>query len=166
MADAPVKPLLEQFAELLHARGVEFIVIGGQAENLWGSPRVTVDVDLCYERSPANIARLAAALRGLNAMLRTRDGPIAAPLDARMIEGGGNFTLTTRLGDLDLLAYVEPIGGFDDLAKTAVSVELSSLRVRVASIATLLRIKEHLRRPKDAEAIAILRAIVARDNPA
>jgi len=36
---------------LLADAGVEFMVIGGQAEALMGSARVTYDVDLCYRRT-------------------------------------------------------------------------------------------------------------------
>ena len=57
---------LQLFAELFAKFGVEFIVVGGQAEVLMGSPRVTYDVDLCYRRSPENHERLAAALQGLH----------------------------------------------------------------------------------------------------
>jgi hypothetical protein len=64
---------LEQIARLLAAHGVEFLVIGGQAEAAFGSPRVTYDVDLCHRRTAANLERLAAALRELNPSLR-RDG--------------------------------------------------------------------------------------------
>lgn len=41
---------LERFCAVLAEHGVEFIVVGGQAEALMGSPRVTYDVDLCYRR--------------------------------------------------------------------------------------------------------------------
>ncbi|HET6248099.1 MAG TPA: hypothetical protein VFE47_10415 [Tepidisphaeraceae bacterium] len=45
------KSQLEKTADLLFRHGVEFLVIGGQAETLMGSPRITYDVDLCL---PAN----------------------------------------------------------------------------------------------------------------
>jgi hypothetical protein len=35
-----------------------------------GSARVTYDVDLCYRRTPANLERLARALRTLSLTLR------------------------------------------------------------------------------------------------
>src|SRR5437870_4361307 len=51
MADYTEKSSLEQFAEVLISHGVEFIVVGGQAEILFGSSRSTYDVDLCYRRT-------------------------------------------------------------------------------------------------------------------
>jgi hypothetical protein len=53
---------LERFCALLAEHDVEFIVIGGQAEALMGSARVTYDVDICYRRTPTNLDRLARAL--------------------------------------------------------------------------------------------------------
>ena len=56
---------LEKFASVLVRHRVEFLVVGGQAEVLMGSPRVTYDTDLCYRRDPKNLERLASALREL-----------------------------------------------------------------------------------------------------
>ncbi len=55
---------------MLAEHDVEFIVVGGQAETLMGSARVTYDVDLCYRRTPDNLERLAAALGSLSLTLR------------------------------------------------------------------------------------------------
>ena len=70
MEDATEKPKLLQIAELLQRHGVEFMVIGGQAAVLHGSPLATLDVDLCYRRSRENMERLAAALEHLHPTLR------------------------------------------------------------------------------------------------
>ena len=64
------KPALVRFAEHLDRHGVEFIVIGGQAAALFGSPHPTYDVDLCYRRSEENLSRLAKALQELHPRLR------------------------------------------------------------------------------------------------
>jgi hypothetical protein len=42
---------LEKIAAILLRHRVEFLVVGGQAEVLMGSPRVTYDTDLCYCRT-------------------------------------------------------------------------------------------------------------------
>jgi hypothetical protein len=65
MPDEPKPTRLEAIAALFARQGVEFLVIGGQAEYLFGSPRVTYDVDLCYRRSAENLERLARALQAL-----------------------------------------------------------------------------------------------------
>src|SRR5438552_3418204 len=64
------KPPFEQIVKLLAEHGVSFVVIGGRAENLLGSPRLTIDTDLCYERSAENLNSLAAALEKIHPTLR------------------------------------------------------------------------------------------------
>ncbi len=46
---------LERFCALFTDAGVEFMIVGGQAEALMGSPRVTYDFDFCYRRSSENL---------------------------------------------------------------------------------------------------------------
>lgn len=41
---------------------VEFIVIGGVAATLHGSPRTTLDLDVVYRRSRENLERLVGCL--------------------------------------------------------------------------------------------------------
>jgi hypothetical protein len=69
---------------------VEFIVVGGQAEALMGSPRVTYDVDLCYRRTSDNLERLAAALSTLSLTLR------GAPPDLKFRSSAGSPAVPGR----------------------------------------------------------------------
>ena len=149
--------LLEQVADVLDRHGVEYIVVGGAAENLMGSPRTTMDVDLCYRRTPTNLEALAAALRELRVTLRGAPPGLPFIIDARTLGHGLNFTFSCALGDLDMLGEIEPIGGFDALAVHAESFD----RFRTISLDDLIRAKEHIKRPKDFESLLQLRAIRA-----
>src|SRR5687767_4492919 len=101
MADATDKPRLLRIAELLLAHGVEFMVIGGQAAVLHGSPLPTLDIDLCYRRTAENLERLARALQDLHPTLRGAPPDLPFRLDAQSLALGANFTFTTDLGPLD-----------------------------------------------------------------
>ena len=70
MADATVKPRLLKVAELFERYGVQFIVLGGEAAVLHGSPLPTYDTDLCYRRTLKNLECLASALREIHPTLR------------------------------------------------------------------------------------------------
>jgi len=155
---------LEQIVRLLARHDVEFLVVGGQAEWLFGSPRATFDVDICYRRTQETLKRLAEALKEIDP--RLRDAPPGLPfnLDAESLALGDNFTFATRLGDLDLFGTLEPVGGFDALIERAEVYELDDIQVPVIALDDLIRIKEHLGRPKDQEALAQLRAIKAERN--
>ena len=159
MADAREESRLRRVVELFAAHGVEFLVIGGRAETLFGSPRVTHDIDLCHRHTADNLRRLAEALKELKPALRGFPPDLPFRIDAHALALGTNFTFTTTEGDLDLLAWVEPIGRYEDLEKNAESYMVGDLQVRTISLDDLIRVKEHIRRPKDRDSLFQLKAI-------
>lgn len=60
----------ETLIQALADEKVAFVVIGGVAATLHGSARLTMDLDIAYERSPENIESLARALTPLSPYLR------------------------------------------------------------------------------------------------
>src|SRR5436309_2703947 len=82
---------------------VRFVVIGGLAASLQGSPSLTDDLDICYERSPDNLAALALALRSLHAVPRGMPNDLPFVLDATTLLLGDTFIFTTDAGDVDCL---------------------------------------------------------------
>src|SRR5690348_6103942 len=106
---------LEKMLAAFVPAGVQFVLIGGWAAALHGSARSTVDVDLVYRRSPENVRSLVAALRPHHPYLRGAPAGLPFVFDVRAIRMGLNFTLTSSLGDLDLLGEVTGGGGYDDL---------------------------------------------------
>jgi predicted nucleotidyltransferase len=53
---------IEQLLRVLADAGVDFIVIGGVAAAMHGSARATYDLDIVYQRTAENIARVSKAL--------------------------------------------------------------------------------------------------------
>jgi predicted nucleotidyltransferase len=145
---------------LLADAGVEFIVIGGQAEALMGSARVTYDVDLCYRRTQPNLERLAAALSRLRLTLRGAPSDLKFHVDARSLALGSNFTFEVDSEyALDLLAYLEPIGTYEDLLPGTQTITMGNRTIRIIGLDDLIRIKRYLGRPKDRESLFQLEAI-------
>ena len=54
----------------LSESGVRYVVVGGFAGTVLGSPRITVDLDIVYARDTGNLQRLADALEPLEPYLR------------------------------------------------------------------------------------------------
>ncbi len=52
----------KEFAELLRAHGVEYLLVGGYALAAHGHPRYTGDIDFWIAPEPANVERLLVAL--------------------------------------------------------------------------------------------------------
>lgn len=139
--------------------GVEFILIGGVAAAAHGSPRVTQDLDVVYNRSTENISRLARVLEPLSPYLRGAPPRLPFHWDDETIERGLNFTLTTSLGSLDLLGEVTGGGSFVDLMPHTVVVKLHGIHCLCLDLDLLIKVKRAAGRPKDFEAIAELEAI-------
>ncbi len=147
--------------ETLTRHGVRFLVIGGVAGRLQGSPTVTDDIDICYARDEENLERLAAALRELGARLRGPHLPDDLPfvLDGTTLALGDTFTFSTTAGPLDILATPSGTRGFDDLNRDADEMPLGDFAVRVASIDALIRMKKAAGRKKDLIEVEVLGAL-------
>ena len=60
-----------------------------------------------------------------------------------------NFTFITSHGDIDVLADVAGVKGYEPVAGRAVEREIAGLPVKVASIDDLIAMKRAANRPKD-----------------
>jgi hypothetical protein len=63
-------PDFSSIIRLLAGREVGFIVVGGIAANLFGSARLTYDLDVVYSRNEENLRKIANAFRNVNPCLR------------------------------------------------------------------------------------------------
>lgn len=143
----------------LDRHGVTFVLIGGVAARLHGSPSLTVDLDICYDRRRENLERLAAALIELGAKLRGVDDDVPFLLDARTLAAGSNFTFTTTAGPFDVLGSPAGIQGYDELAANAEQMDIGGVVVPVADLDDLIRMKLAAGRPKDRIEAEILGAL-------
>jgi predicted nucleotidyltransferase len=149
--DAALKALSE--------RGVNFVIIGGYAATLHGSAYLTRDLDICYERTPENMERLASALRPFHPRLRGAPEGLPFLFGAETLSRGMNFTLRTDLGDIDLLGHLSGLGEYPAVASDAVSMPLFGAEYRVVSLDTLIRAKKAAGRAKDLNALPELEAL-------
>ena len=145
--------------QVLVAHKVDFVVIGGIAGRLWGSPTVTRDLDICYARAPANLERLAAALQEVHAKLRGVREEVPFRVDARTLAAGDSFTFKSDVGDVDCLGTPTGTGGYDDLRASAERLDVDGLKVWVTSLADLIEMKRAAGRQKDRVEVEVLGAL-------
>ena len=139
---------------------VRFILIGGLAGSSLGSPTVTLDLDICYERERSNYPRLVGALRELEVSLRGAPADLPFQLDERTIELGDSFTFNTPFGPFDCLGTPSGTSGYADLQKSATELTIDAdTRVLVCSLDDLMRMKRAANRPKDRIELEILAAV-------
>ena len=144
---------------LLNRHEVNYILIGGLAAAMHGSPTVTIDIDICYDREPANLARLESALAEVHARLRDAPEDLPFRLDARSLANGDSFTFETDDGPLDILGTPSGTQGYADLAANAEQVGAFDQTFQVAALEDLIRMKRAAGRPKDRVELEILGAL-------
>jgi hypothetical protein len=159
----PYRP--DELLEVLERHGVLYVVIGGLAAELRGSPYVTRDVDVTPARTRENFVKLAAALRELDAKLRVPglDQPLDVPLDERSFDQGTTWTYVTKHGYLDVALLPDGTKGYDDLRRAATRERLTdSVTVSVAALSDVIRSKEAAGREKDRAVLPVLRQVLER----
>lgn len=150
----------DEIMPLLAAHQVRFILIGGGAATVHGSARLTYDLDLVYARDAENLARIAAALTPHSPYPRGAPKGLPFRWDEPTLAAGLNFTLTTSVGDLDLLGEVAGGGNYEQLLPHTDEVEISGVKCRCVNLEKLIELKHAAGRPKDFEAVAELVALL------
>lgn len=165
MPEPELRP--EQLLEVLTRHGVRYVLIGGFAAVIHGSPYVTIDLDVVPDPSPANLERLSAALRELHARVWTSSEPGGVPFahDATSLASVGIWNLVTDHGRLDITFEPSGTAGYRDVARDAVHLVILGVEVDVASLADVIRSKEAADREKDRLVLPVLRRILTETEP-
>lgn len=145
--------------ERLVDAGVDFVIVGGYAGIVHGCTYITQDVDICCDFSPANLLALQRALSDLHPVHRMTPG--GRPLELTAANAGEfrNLYLDTDLGHLDCLSEVLGLGGYDQVKRASVPVEIEGRALRVLTLDALITAKEAMNRPRDREAVHQLKAV-------
>ena len=149
----------ERILGALQRNDVRYVVIGAVAAIAQGSPLPTEDIDVTPARDIANLERLAAALRELDARLRVPDKPegVAFPFDPTYLAGNEIWNLTTPHGDLDLVFVPAGTEGYEDLKRDAILVDFGAVQAPMASLVDVIRSKQASSRAKDHAQLPALR---------
>lgn len=160
MSESPFDP--EAILAALERHGVRYVLIGGLAATLYGSPHVTTDVHITPAADAGNLERLAAALVELDARPRVENEPEGVPFDrsAEALARASIWNLVTRHGALDLALTPAGTSGYDDLQRDAVEIDIRGTHVLVASLADVIRSKEAADREKDRLTLPTLRRLL------
>lgn len=149
---------------VLARNSVDYILVGGVAATAHGATRLTQDVDVVYSRSAENLARLASALKPFSPYLRGAPPGLPFSWSVETLQGGLNFTLTTTIGDLDLLGEIAGGGRYENLLPDAIVLKIFGIECRCVTLRRLILLKRAAGRPRDLDAIAELEAILD-ENP-
>jgi hypothetical protein len=144
--------------DTLNQHGVRYVLIGGVAATLHGSPLRTGDTDVCPDARSDNLEKLAVALRSLKARIRTEgvDGGLPFSCDAAFLSRVALLNLETDAGDLDVSFVPSGTRGYDDLAAHVARFDLDGVVAPTAALLDIIRSKTAANRPKDQASLPVL----------
>jgi hypothetical protein len=164
-ASPPLRP--EPLLEALVRNAVRFIILGGVAERMLGSPRITEDFDICPATSRANLEHLADVLNEVEARwappgLEDVGFDPVERWNTRSFGSHTSLALITPYGRFDV--WLQPTGtrGYDELIAGAVELEVHGLKVNVVGLADSIRIKRAIGAPRYLEQIRLLQEVQRR----
>jgi hypothetical protein len=151
--------------ETLNASGARYVVVGGLASLLHGVGRTTADVDIALDFATDSAGAAIEAL--------TAGGyRPAVPVDAKDLKNPEARTRLQRDNSMVIFSFwdtrnlqptldilLEPVVPFVELQREAIPMHLHGTTVFVASIAHLIRLKQHSGRVQDIADIEVLRRI-------
>lgn len=156
MTDRPPAALDPQrIFEVLASHRVDFVLVGGLAAQTHGNTRMTNHVDVIPEPEPANLSRLAAALRSLDARV-LNPGEEEIEIDAAKLPRATIWQFATPHGDVDVLHEAPGAAPYPELRERALVIALDGTRIPVAGRDDLIRMKLARGRPVDRADVAAL----------
>ncbi len=137
-ADTPLDA--ERILQALDEEGVQYILIGGLAVQTHGHVRTTNDADLIPAPDPANLERLARALRRLGARV-LNPGEEGTGVDAKMLPRATIWQFATRDGGIDVMHDVPGGRSYEELSERALRIKLGEIDVAVVGFDDLIQMK-------------------------
>jgi hypothetical protein len=138
-----------EFIESLNSNKVDYLIVGAVALAWHGNPRMTGDIDILLQPTPANAERVKTALEQFGF------GQLGISTD--------DLTRPNQIIQLGFppnrIDLITSITGVDNVAAWASCVkgELEGMRVNIIGVEELIRNKQATGRPKDIADAAILR---------
>lgn len=150
----------DRLLNAIYDAGARCVVCGEIACAVHGWDHITYLLSICYNRSRENIQRIVKAIQPFHPRLRGAPSDLPFLFDAETIRRGLNFTLTTDLGDLDLLGEVQGIGKYKDVLARSTALELFGREFNVLSLEGLSVAKRSAGRPRDLAVLPELEALL------
>jgi hypothetical protein len=122
----------EYIVEVLNKHEVDYVVIGGMAAVIHGSPVPTADFDAVVERSTLNFERLGSALEELGTQRATDVDAFIADVEE----------FETESGIIDIMRTAKGIGTYEVVSAKTDLILFGNEKVRILDLPTLIAAKE------------------------
>lgn len=141
------QPELVLLAKALNENGLEAILIGNMAAALHGAPVSTIDIDLFFRKTPANMQKLKRVAEALEAVILRPYYPVSALFRLQRDRDGLQ---------IDFMGRIDGVKSWESVRGRAASYEIGGQKLLVASLNDIIRSKRAAGRGKDLAVIDIL----------
>jgi hypothetical protein len=146
--DVDGRPLLVRVAKALVQAKLEAVLVGNAAAALQGAPVTTLDFDFMFRKTPANMRKLKAFAKALDAVVLRPYYPASEMF--RVVDDDAGL-------QVDFLAQIAAVRSFESLRARASHVELDGWSLLVADLGDILKSKRAAGRPKDRAVLDVIR---------
>jgi predicted nucleotidyltransferase len=150
------EPLLKKIARALAEHHLEAVMVGNAAAALHGAPVTTLDVDFMFRKTPANLKKLKAVARDLQAVILKPYYPVSDLY--RMTNDDQGL-------QLDFMARIHGVRSFEGLRARAVPVEFDEYQLLIASLADIIASKRAAGRSRDLAVLDVLERTLEEKTP-
>lgn len=141
------KPIIAAVARALREQNFEAILIGNAAAALQGAPVTTVDLDFLIRRTPANLRKLKAVAKAMDAVVFTPHY-LASNL-FRLIRDDDGL-------QVDFMTRIHGVRSFNSLRARASEIGIEKEKVMVAALSDIIASKRAADRPRDRVVLNVL----------
>src|SRR6266853_875988 len=141
------QPLLAEVLKALRQHGLEAILIGNATAALHGAPVTTMDFDFMFRETPANLRKLKAVSRALEAVILRPYYPISKLY--RVVNDDRGL-------QIDFMPVIHGVRSFNSLRSRAVTATVAGCELRLASMLDIIASKRAAGRPRDRAVLEVL----------
>ena len=141
------QPELVLLAKALNENRLEAILIGNMAAALRGAPVSTIDIDLYFRKTPANMRKLKQVATALEAVILRPYYPASALFRLQRDRDGLQ---------IDFMGQIDGVKSYESVRGRAASYDIGGQKVLAASLDDIIRSKRAAGRAKDLAVIDIL----------
>lgn len=158
--------IFKRLFDTLNRAGVEYLVCGGIAVNLYGIERATADIDLAVRLDEENLGRFVTAVKelGLKPKMPVRLEELTEPgkrEEWRQEKGMVVFSLYDEGAPFFLLdVFIEAPFDFQNIYQRRTEIRLGDIAIPLAPIDALIEMKEKTGRPQDGADVFYLKKIM------
>src|SRR4051812_20134223 len=141
------EPLLNRIAAVFAEHRLEAVMIGNAAAALHGAPVTTLDIDFMFRKTSLNMKKLKAVAKTLGATILKPYYPVSDLFPVFNDDQGLQ---------LDFMSRVHGVKSFESLRSRSTQVELGEHKLKVASLADIIKSKRATGRDRDKAVLDIL----------